>query len=168
MLVAKLRGARERKRKTGVKVEGRKSVAEMRPATVALARQLARKRPKGGKRSLAQIAGRACRRRPPYARRDRLCAHGGAPDAACVIVTGLRSTNRLRLRHPSAGNGCSSPTETPGTASPPTCPMGGIPTRDSRPGCLGAAPACQRLRDTGAETLRLFGPHVAEFDPPVP
>lgn len=56
MLVAKLRRARERKRRTGVKVEGRKSVAEMRPETVKLVRQLARKRPKGGKRSLAQIA----------------------------------------------------------------------------------------------------------------
>jgi DNA invertase Pin-like site-specific DNA recombinase len=56
MLVAKLRGARERKRRTGVKVEGRPSIAELRPATVALARKLARKRPKGGKRSLREIA----------------------------------------------------------------------------------------------------------------
>jgi hypothetical protein len=55
MLVAKLRGARERKRRTGVKVEGRKSVAEKRPEIVAMAKKLARKRPKGGKRSLREI-----------------------------------------------------------------------------------------------------------------
>ena len=40
MLVSKLRGARERKRATGVKVEGRKSLAEKRPQATALARQL--------------------------------------------------------------------------------------------------------------------------------
>ncbi len=44
MLVAKLRGARERKRRTGVKVEGRKAIAETRPDTVELARKLARAR----------------------------------------------------------------------------------------------------------------------------
>jgi hypothetical protein len=46
MLVAKLRGARERKRRTGIKVEGRKSIAETKPETIALAHKLARK-PKG-------------------------------------------------------------------------------------------------------------------------
>jgi DNA invertase Pin-like site-specific DNA recombinase len=56
MLVAKLKGARDRKRRTGVKVEGRKSIAEERPETILLARQLARKRPKGGKRSLREIS----------------------------------------------------------------------------------------------------------------
>jgi DNA invertase Pin-like site-specific DNA recombinase len=56
MLVAKLRGARERKRRTGAKVEGRKSVGEKRPEVVALAKKLARKRPKGGQRSLREIA----------------------------------------------------------------------------------------------------------------
>lgn len=56
MVVAKLRGARDRKRRTGVKVEGRKSIAEQKPKTVALARKLARSRPKGGKRSLREIA----------------------------------------------------------------------------------------------------------------
>lgn len=39
-LVAKLKQARERKRATGVKVEGRKSYAETRPGVVALAREL--------------------------------------------------------------------------------------------------------------------------------
>jgi DNA invertase Pin-like site-specific DNA recombinase len=40
MTVAKLRGARQRKRATGVKVEGRKSYAEKVPATVAHAKAL--------------------------------------------------------------------------------------------------------------------------------
>jgi DNA invertase Pin-like site-specific DNA recombinase len=44
MLVAKLKGARDRKRRTGAKVEGRKSLEETHPAAVALARELARKR----------------------------------------------------------------------------------------------------------------------------
>jgi DNA invertase Pin-like site-specific DNA recombinase len=43
MLVSKLRGARERKRAKGHKVEGRKSHAEARPEVVALAKQLRRK-----------------------------------------------------------------------------------------------------------------------------
>ena len=55
-LVKKLRAARDRKRASGVKVEGRKSVAEMRPDVVELARSLSRARPKGGKRSLREIA----------------------------------------------------------------------------------------------------------------
>ncbi len=42
MLVSKLRGARERKREKGVKVEGRKSHAEKRPETVALAKEMHR------------------------------------------------------------------------------------------------------------------------------
>jgi DNA invertase Pin-like site-specific DNA recombinase len=55
-LVAKLKAARERKRASGVKVEGRRSHAELNPALVALARQLRRKRPKGGQRSLREIS----------------------------------------------------------------------------------------------------------------
>jgi DNA invertase Pin-like site-specific DNA recombinase len=43
MLVAKLRGARERKRRNGIKVEGRKGIAETRPETIEVARKLARK-----------------------------------------------------------------------------------------------------------------------------
>jgi DNA invertase Pin-like site-specific DNA recombinase len=60
MLVAKLKGARDRKRRAGVKVEGRKSIAEQRPETIELARRLARTRPKGGKRSLRRFSG-TCR-----------------------------------------------------------------------------------------------------------
>src|SRR3954466_2643096 len=65
MTVAKLRGARDRKRKDGAtrtrrdggaKVEGRKSHAELRPEAVAQAKRLRRKRPKGGQRSYRQIA----------------------------------------------------------------------------------------------------------------
>ncbi|MBV9977022.1 MAG: recombinase family protein [Hyphomicrobiales bacterium] len=56
-LVAKLRAARERKRRlTGRKVGGRASIAEMRPEVVEEARRLSRRRPKGGKRSLREIA----------------------------------------------------------------------------------------------------------------
>lgn len=55
-LVKKLQAARSRKRATGVKVEGRKSYAEMRPELVTLAKQLRRKRPKGGQRSFREIA----------------------------------------------------------------------------------------------------------------
>ena len=45
-LVAKLRGARERKKRATGKCEGRKSIAERRPDVVALARELRRRRPK--------------------------------------------------------------------------------------------------------------------------
>jgi DNA invertase Pin-like site-specific DNA recombinase len=73
MLVAKLKGARDRKRRTGVKVEGRKSIAETKPDAVEMARKLARSRPKGGKRSLREIsaelaaAGHTTKSGNPYA-----------------------------------------------------------------------------------------------------
>ena len=56
MTVAKLRGARERKRRDTGKCEGRKSHAELQPELVALVRQLRRRRPKGGQRSLREIS----------------------------------------------------------------------------------------------------------------
>jgi DNA invertase Pin-like site-specific DNA recombinase len=56
MLVAKLKGARDRKRRSGARVEGRKPLSETRPEVVALAHKLSRKRPKGGKRSLREIS----------------------------------------------------------------------------------------------------------------
>jgi len=67
--------ARDRKRRTGVKVEGRKAIAETErgAATVALARTLARIRPKSGKRSLREIsavlaeAGHMTKTGRPYA-----------------------------------------------------------------------------------------------------
>jgi DNA invertase Pin-like site-specific DNA recombinase len=56
-LGARLAAARRRKREaTGMKVGGMKSHAELRPEVVALAKQLARKKPKGGKLSLRAIS----------------------------------------------------------------------------------------------------------------
>jgi DNA invertase Pin-like site-specific DNA recombinase len=62
MTVAKLRGARERKRRDTGKCEGRKSHAERNPELVALVRQLRRKRPKGGQRSLRDISAELAQR----------------------------------------------------------------------------------------------------------
>ena len=57
MTVAKLRGARDRKRKAGGKCEGRKSLAELYPGVVREAKRLARANPKNGeRRSLRKIA----------------------------------------------------------------------------------------------------------------
>ena len=60
-LVGKLKAARDRKRETGMKVEGRKSYAEIDAREhdgqmIALAKKLRRKSPKGGRRSLRAIA----------------------------------------------------------------------------------------------------------------
>jgi DNA invertase Pin-like site-specific DNA recombinase len=62
MTVAKLRGARERKRRDTGKCEGRKSHAERNPELVALVRQLRRRRPKGGQRSLRDISAELAQR----------------------------------------------------------------------------------------------------------
>jgi DNA invertase Pin-like site-specific DNA recombinase len=62
MTVAKLRGARERKRRGTGKCEGRKSHAERNPGLVALVRQLRRKRPKGGQRSLRDVSAELAQR----------------------------------------------------------------------------------------------------------
>lgn len=56
MLVGKLKGARDRKRATGVKVEGRKSYAEINPDMVALAKKLHRYPVNGKRRSLREVA----------------------------------------------------------------------------------------------------------------
>lgn len=60
-LVGKLKAARDRKRASGVKVEGRRSLAEIDKRDhggrmVALAKKLRRRSPKGGRRSLRVIA----------------------------------------------------------------------------------------------------------------
>lgn len=60
-LVSKLKAARDRMRSTGVKVEGRKSLAEVDVRDhggrmIALAKKLRRRTPKGGRRSLRAIA----------------------------------------------------------------------------------------------------------------
>jgi hypothetical protein len=54
--VAKLAAAREPKRATGVKVESRRNHAGTRPEVVALAKALARKKPKGGQLILRAIS----------------------------------------------------------------------------------------------------------------
>jgi DNA invertase Pin-like site-specific DNA recombinase len=61
MVVSKLKGARDRKRATGVKVEGRKNYAEINPEMVALARKLRRYKVQGRKRTLREIAGELAR-----------------------------------------------------------------------------------------------------------
>ena len=61
-LVSKLKVARDRKRATGAKVEGRKSLQELRPEVVAEARRLRRALPKGGQRSLRDVAAELARR----------------------------------------------------------------------------------------------------------
>ena len=55
-LVAKLKAARQRKRELLGKVEGRKSWAEIDPQLVKEARRLRRRAPKGGQRSLRDVA----------------------------------------------------------------------------------------------------------------
>jgi hypothetical protein len=60
-LVGKLKAARDRKRAAGMKVEGRKSYAEIDARDhgaqmIALVRKLRRKSPKGGRRSLRAIS----------------------------------------------------------------------------------------------------------------
>jgi DNA invertase Pin-like site-specific DNA recombinase len=55
-LVAKLKAARERKRAANGKCEGRKRHAERNPELVALAKQLRRQKPKGGRMSLRSIS----------------------------------------------------------------------------------------------------------------
>ena len=56
MLVSKLRGARERKRANGHKVEGRKSHAEARPEVVALAKTLRQRLHRGYAMSFRDIS----------------------------------------------------------------------------------------------------------------
>jgi DNA invertase Pin-like site-specific DNA recombinase len=56
MTVAKLRGARERKRREAGKCEGRKNWAEINPQLVREAKRLRRRSPKGHQRSLRDVA----------------------------------------------------------------------------------------------------------------
>jgi DNA invertase Pin-like site-specific DNA recombinase len=55
-LVGKLKAARERKRATGAKVEGRRSYAEKAPKAVALAKRLHRYPVNGRRRSLREVS----------------------------------------------------------------------------------------------------------------
>jgi DNA invertase Pin-like site-specific DNA recombinase len=57
-LVAKLKAARDRKRERDGTCGRRRSHAEARPEVVALARQLRRRKPKGGQLSLREVAAK--------------------------------------------------------------------------------------------------------------
>jgi len=57
MTVAKLKGARDRRRALGQKCEGRKSIAESRPEVVELAKKLYRQNPRTGERRSAKEIG---------------------------------------------------------------------------------------------------------------
>ena len=57
-IVAKLAVARKRRREATGKCEGRKTLIETHPDTVAFARKMRRKKPKGGQLSLRAIAGK--------------------------------------------------------------------------------------------------------------
>ena len=61
-LVAKLRAARERKRASAGKCEGRKSIVELRPDVALEAKRLRRKLPKGGRMSLRDVAAELAKR----------------------------------------------------------------------------------------------------------
>jgi DNA invertase Pin-like site-specific DNA recombinase len=79
-LVAKLRGARERKKRETGKCEGRKGLAELRPDVVALARELRRRRPKPTLRAIAtELASRGH------------LASSGKPFEASVVARMLRA-----------------------------------------------------------------------------
>jgi DNA invertase Pin-like site-specific DNA recombinase len=73
MVVTKLKGARDRKRATGVKVEGRKAYSEINPDMVALAKRLHRYPVNGRRRSLREVsaalaqAGHVTRTGRPFA-----------------------------------------------------------------------------------------------------
>ena len=96
-LVAKLAAARRRKRMaTGEKVEGRKSHAEARPDVVALAKELARKKPKGGKLSLRAISAELAARGYPQRARTAVQPKVGRRHAGFLIK--VRATARRRQR----------------------------------------------------------------------
>jgi DNA invertase Pin-like site-specific DNA recombinase len=61
MVVAKLKGARDRKRALTGKCEGRKSHAELNPGLVREAKRLRRRSPKGQQRSLRDVAAELAR-----------------------------------------------------------------------------------------------------------
>jgi DNA invertase Pin-like site-specific DNA recombinase len=87
MTVAKLRGARERKRRATGKCEGRKSLAELRPDVVALARELRRWRPKPTLRAIAtELAARGH------------LASSGKPFEASVVARMVRGDTQRALR----------------------------------------------------------------------
>jgi Resolvase, N terminal domain len=75
MIVSKLKGARQRKRSAGVKVEGRKNYAQAVPATVDRAKAL-----KAEGLTLRRVAERAGGGMPPHAGRKAVSVHGSRTD----------------------------------------------------------------------------------------
>jgi hypothetical protein len=92
MVVAKLKGARDRKRALTGKVEGRKRHSELRPEVVARFGNCAVKRPKGGQRSLRDISAELAQRG--------IMNERGAPFSAASIASMLRGS--VARRSPTA------------------------------------------------------------------
>jgi len=86
MTVAKLRGARERKRREAGKCEGRKSHAERNPELVALAKRLHRQKPEGRAHVAAGDLGRAGHPRLPERERPPLCGSVHQVDAELSVA----------------------------------------------------------------------------------
>ncbi|OKO70561.1 serine recombinase [Bradyrhizobium sp. NAS80.1] len=87
MTVAKLRGARERKRrKTGARVEGRKTLAESHPEAVAMARQLREQSPRMSLREIsAALASEGIVTKPGKGKKR----PGGVPYTASAVASML-------------------------------------------------------------------------------
>jgi hypothetical protein len=103
MTVAKLRGARERKRREAGKCEGRKSHAERNPELVALAKRLHRQKPKGGRMSLRAISAELAS--------QGFLNENGRPFAAKTLAPArgrgfFFSASRVRLAVPQLGLAC--------------------------------------------------------------
>lgn len=78
MVVSKLKGARDRKRATGVKVEGRKNYVELHPATVEAAKKLHRYPVNGRRRSLRDVSAELAA--------QGLLTRAGRPYAAAAVA----------------------------------------------------------------------------------
>ena len=92
MVVAKLRGARDRKRKTGVKVEGRKSIAETKPAGGRAGPPAEPESPKRWAANLTGDRGRVGEGRAPHPNRQTL-------RTGCSRQDDLRAeTSRINFR----------------------------------------------------------------------
>ncbi|MGY4230422.1 DNA invertase Pin-like site-specific DNA recombinase [Bradyrhizobium sp. USDA 4503] len=90
MTVAKLRGARERKRRTGVRVEGRKPIAESHPEAVAMARQLRAQQPRTSLRDISAALAEAGIVTKPGKGKKR---PGGQPEHELVVLPLQRGTH---------------------------------------------------------------------------
>lgn len=87
MTVAKLRGARERKRRTGVRVEGRRSLAESHPEARAMALRLREQHPRMSLRDVsAELAANGIVTLPGKGKKR----PGGRPYSASAIASMIR------------------------------------------------------------------------------